>query len=984
MDPKTLELLKALQGDGRDEDTLGIVEDLLAGQRPLLHAAEDLATLADISELLEVWAEGAPAELAARALLHASSIAERELEQAERAAQLVTLSLEIRPGDLDALARLDGLLRARGEHDRLDAVLAMQADALQQTPGSEGAAADVYRMLGELRVERAGDLDRAIEAYEAALDASAAVETIRQLADLYALRAGEGDAGQAADLYYTLADVSEGPDGAQWAERALDLAPGHDEAMTLLEGLVPEAEHGERLLERWSAYVEHGAQGAAVDARRVSLGRAYASTGRYRDALMWIAPVADAGDPVAGQLKEAFLENLQGEYEDGRGSRVSKPPAEQARAALRARSGQTMVGIRLPDLAPTTLAGQGEAAGVTSAEAARRAAADEAARAAAEAEATRKAAEAEAARKAAEAEAARRAAEEEAARRAAEEEAARRAAEEEAARRAAEAEAARRAAEEEAARRAAEEEAARKAAEAEAARKAAAEDQRLRVEREAAEEAEWAAARAAAEEAQREDEARAAAEAARHAEAVSIVQAEEDAEVARAQAAAEAEARAEAEAEASRASLEAEAARAELEAEAAARVAAEAEVARAVQEKEDAERAAASAREDAERAAAAVTAEAEQAAAAARDRASRATEEAEEWANLRASAEIAAQRDEAEAARAEAAQALAMAHDAQAEAQQAAQQVRAAEAARVAAEAEREEAEYARHRAEAELRASQSPTVSSAPPPQVSLPPPAPVPTPLGFAETAPSLPPPEPLGATQPPAATAAAADGEEPGSLSPVSIPSPTPPAEDDLSAMKGGGLSLPAMPAFVRDRRVQVGGGLGIGLLVAVIFFSGSGDTPPAAAASEVATPSEDVAESAAPEPVKEAVPAKKKPAAKPKPKPKDKAPSVTAVSGLVKVKGGKLPKAKVMQGVNKRLAGMKRCYRQALKRKPALTGRLVYSFTVKTNGRPTAIKKVRGTIKDKRMINCGTGVLKQARFAKPKKKAARVTVPFVFKK
>ncbi|MDD9938112.1 MAG: AgmX/PglI C-terminal domain-containing protein [Myxococcales bacterium] len=199
-----------------------------------------------------------------------------------------------------------------------------------------------------------------------------------------------------------------------------------------------------------------------------------------------------------------------------------------------------------------------------------------------------------------------------------------------------------------------------------------------------------------------------------------------------------------------------------------------------------------------------------------------------------------------------------------------------------------------------------------------------------------------------------------------------------------MKGGGFSLPAMPAFVHDRRVQVGGGLGIGLLVAVIFFSGSGDTPPAAAASEVATPSEDVAKSAAPEPAKKAAPAKKKPAAKPKPKPKAKAPSVAAVSGLVKVKGGKLPKAKVMQGVNKRLAGMKRCYRQALKRKPALSGRLVYSFTVKTNGRPTAIKKVRGTIKDKRMINCGTGVLKQARFAKPKKKAARVTVPFVFKK
>ena len=104
----------------------------------------------------------------------------------------------------------------------------------------------------------------------------------------------------------------------------------------------------------------------------------------------------------------------------------------------------------------------------------------------------------------------------------------------------------------------------------------------------------------------------------------------------------------------------------------------------------------------------------------------------------------------------------------------------------------------------------------------------------------------------------------------------------------------------------------------------------------------------------------------------------------LSGYLKIKGGKLTRAKAMTGVRARVQGLTRCYRQALARKPRLRGRLVYRLNVKTNGRTSAARHLRGTITDKRLIRCGTGVLKKARFAKPRGGAVTVTVPFEFKR
>src|SRR5436190_9472614 len=99
MEPKTLELLRLLQPGVHDVQTFDTIRSLLTTQRSRLAEVDDRATLADLSELLEVWAEGAPPQMAAAALMEAAQIAEQHLEQSERAVQLYLDSIEHEPGD---------------------------------------------------------------------------------------------------------------------------------------------------------------------------------------------------------------------------------------------------------------------------------------------------------------------------------------------------------------------------------------------------------------------------------------------------------------------------------------------------------------------------------------------------------------------------------------------------------------------------------------------------------------------------------------------------------------------------------------------------------------------------------------------------------------------------------------------------------------------------------------------------------------------
>jgi len=390
MDQQTFELLRVLQSGERSETGLAQVRSLLDPQRRALHAADDRASLSDISELLEVWAESAPPPQAAAAIAHAGQIAEQDLEQAERAVQLYVGSLERDPTQTQVIDQLDGLLKQLRQRERLDPVLAKAAAALRaQGDAGASAAATILRRLGQLRLQLGTGIDGAVSAYEQALELSAEVELIRELAELYAKRNADGDVRQAADLYATLAEVLGAKAGTSLLERALDLVPGHLEALVLLESFVPEAKRAERLALRWVAFVRGSDDSAATARRRLLLGRAAAEQGDHHAALEWIAPNAEQGDNEALELQAGALAALaqadgsaDGSAEDDAPTTLSKiagpirpstlvgfrvpvgsrtTEAEQANAPgarkpRKARSGDTMVGFRVPEALAATAA----------------------------------------------------------------------------------------------------------------------------------------------------------------------------------------------------------------------------------------------------------------------------------------------------------------------------------------------------------------------------------------------------------------------------------------------------------------------------------------------------------------------------------------------------------------------------------------------------------------------------------------------------
>ena len=119
MEQQTLDLLRALQSKERDSGALAKIQTLLASERSKLVAADDRATLAEVSEMLEEWADTAAPALGAQAVVQAAQIAEQDLQQAERAVQLYVLALEREPAAPEPLAKLTALLEQRGERERL-------------------------------------------------------------------------------------------------------------------------------------------------------------------------------------------------------------------------------------------------------------------------------------------------------------------------------------------------------------------------------------------------------------------------------------------------------------------------------------------------------------------------------------------------------------------------------------------------------------------------------------------------------------------------------------------------------------------------------------------------------------------------------------------------------------------------------------------------------------------------------------------------
>jgi hypothetical protein len=158
MDPRTVELLRALQGPDHDAATLERIIGMFNEERTSLKAEDDLGMLSHLGELMEGWAEGADPELGSQALCMAARSAEDDLEQPDRAIKLLERVLDLEP-TTEALEQLADLYMKRGGTN----------DAQQ--------AADLYAALGDTLGGQEGKpyLQRAlalVPAHEASIELS--------------------------------------------------------------------------------------------------------------------------------------------------------------------------------------------------------------------------------------------------------------------------------------------------------------------------------------------------------------------------------------------------------------------------------------------------------------------------------------------------------------------------------------------------------------------------------------------------------------------------------------------------------------------------------------------------------------------------------------------------------------------------------------------------------------------------------------------
>ena len=356
MDSQTIKLISRLRSGPYDATALSRIREELVVVREQLAAKQERKTLTNLAELLEAWAKStADRGAASLALYDAAQIAELDLKDDARAAQLYSASLELNAFNKESLDRLEPLLRRNGQYQQLDALLNFQLKALTDA-GASGSSeyVQLLRSLAKLRSQDTGNTDGAIQAYEAALDIEPDLTDVTELASLYVSRGNQGDAARAADLYYTLGDILEEPDRIPMLEKALDLVPNHEGALALLEKTAPGADPAGtfKLKNRWIKYLELVPSGPDSDARRRSLAQAYAVEGRYEEALACITEQVKNNDEAARKIyveirSKTNLAEMTG-ADSSTGGAAGPVRAAGGRAV---QPKKTLVGYRVPDLA---------------------------------------------------------------------------------------------------------------------------------------------------------------------------------------------------------------------------------------------------------------------------------------------------------------------------------------------------------------------------------------------------------------------------------------------------------------------------------------------------------------------------------------------------------------------------------------------------------------------------------------------------------
>lgn len=104
-------------------------------------------------------------------------------------------------------------------------------------------------------------------------------------------------------------------------------------------------------------------------------------------------------------------------------------------------------------------------------------------------------------------------------------------------------------------------------------------------------------------------------------------------------------------------------------------------------------------------------------------------------------------------------------------------------------------------------------------------------------------------------------------------------------------------------------------------------------------------------------------------------------VNASKALSKVQGS-LSKAEVYKVISKHQQAILRCYEKRLARKPGLSGKVSFEWTVKTNGSVSTVREKSSTLNDATVSKCVMGVIRKMKFPKPKGGEVIIVYPFFF--
>ena len=247
--PSDAESVDAVRTIGKEHDSLRrTVAEILV---PVLRQTERWEALADLLEL-RLSVETEPGERT-QTLWAMAEIFENRLRKPDEAESALLRAIGETPEAEDLHAEISRLAQVSGGWARYAETLTERAGATFDAD----VARDLYVRLGKVAEERLGDHERAVEAYERAVEQAgdlpellAALDRLYvhlgrldKAADVLERRVGLGsDATLSADLYHRLADIQAGhfkdPARALGSLRsALERVPGHAPSVSALEKL---------------------------------------------------------------------------------------------------------------------------------------------------------------------------------------------------------------------------------------------------------------------------------------------------------------------------------------------------------------------------------------------------------------------------------------------------------------------------------------------------------------------------------------------------------------------------------------------------------------------------------------------------------------------------------------------------------------------------------------------------------------------------